>query len=306
MGFLKLLEGIRSPVLDKIFLFVTGLGEEYVFTVVILGTLWCWNKRMGFWMFFSWGTGTGLNQFFKALCRVPRPWVRDPSFTPVELALEGAGGYSFPSGHTQSAFGLFASLALFKKRKSWTIAAVILIALTGFSRLYLRVHTPADVLGAVIIGLAVLLLMAWFIEIEEEKPWISWVACGVLIVISLVLLIYSSVEGNRIYNKNMVEAADNAWKMLGAAVGLTVAWQLDRKYIKFDTRAVWYAQILKLVIGIGIALLIRTLLKRPLLNLFNNLHIADAVRYFLLTVFAGIIYPCTFKFFARLGKCRDR
>lgn len=304
MGFLKLLEGIRNPVLDNIFLLVTALGEELVFTTVILGTLWCINKKMGFWMFFSWGTGTSTNQLIKAMCHVPRPWVQDPGFSAVERALEGATGYSFPSGHTQSAFGLFGSLALFIKSKGMTIIAIILIALTGFSRMYLGVHTPADVLVAVIIGFAVLILMAWFIRIEEKKPWISWVACAILIAVSVALLIYSSFFAGGMQDKNIAAAAENAWKLLGAALGLTVAWQADRIYINFDTKAVWYVQILKLLIGAVIVFLIRTLLKQPLLNLFNGSLVADMVRYFILTVFAGIIYPLTFKYFARIGSTR--
>ncbi len=89
-----------------------------------------------------------LNQFLKLLCRVPRPWVMDPEFTIVESARADATGYNFPSGHTQNSVGTFGVLGRCARRTWVRILCGILMILVPFSRMYLGVHTPADVLTA--------------------------------------------------------------------------------------------------------------------------------------------------------------
>lgn len=300
MEVLHWLESIRSPFLDTLMGLITQLGEDLVFTVVIIGTLWCLDKRAGFWMFFSWGLGTGINQLVKAVCKIPRPWVRDPSLKAVESAIPAATGYSFPSGHTQSVIGLFGSLSVFARKWAVTIVSLVLILLTGFSRMYLGVHTPADVLCAFAIGFVVVMLMRWLASLEEKFPWITRLASVILVVISAALLLYAVIDGNG--EENMLHAAENGWKMLGASIGLSAAWELDKKVLHFKTDAVWYVQIAKFLVGILGALAIQAGLKQPLLSLFGGSYVAHGVRYLLLTVFAGILYPLTFGWWAKLGK----
>ena len=300
MEVLHWLESIRSPFLDTLMGLITQLGEDLVFTVVIIGTLWCLDKRAGFWMFFSWGLGTGINQLVKAVCKIPRPWVRDPSLKAVESAIPAATGYSFPSGHTQSVIGLFGSLSVFARKWAVTIVSLVLILLTGFSRMYLGVHMPADVLCAFAIGFVVVMLMRWLASLEEKFPWITRLASVILVGISTALLLYAVIDGNG--EENMLHAAENGWKMLGASIGLSAAWELDKKVLHFKTDAVWYVQIAKFLIGILGALAIQAGLKQPLLSLFGGSYVAHGVRYLLLTVFAGILYPLTFGWWAKLGK----
>ena len=72
---------------------------------------WCVYKRLGYYLLSVGLTGTVLNQFLKLLFRIPRPWVRDNSLTVVGDATEAATGYSFPSGHTQTAVGIYGGIA---------------------------------------------------------------------------------------------------------------------------------------------------------------------------------------------------
>jgi undecaprenyl-diphosphatase len=77
---------------------------------------WCFDKKHGYFLITIGFLGTVINQFLKVLFRIPRPWVKDPNFTIVESAKEAATGYSFPSGHTQSAVGSFGAVARFTKK----------------------------------------------------------------------------------------------------------------------------------------------------------------------------------------------
>ena len=92
MSFLYLLEDLRNPVLDFLFSVITLCGEETVFMAVGMIVFWCVDKYKGYFLLYTGFLGTAINQFLKILFRVPRPWVKDPGFTIVESAREGAGG----------------------------------------------------------------------------------------------------------------------------------------------------------------------------------------------------------------------
>ena len=70
MDFLYLLEGLRNPVLDKIMLTVTTLGEETVFLVLSLYLLWCVDKYYGYFMLSVGFIGTQLNQMLKVIFKI--------------------------------------------------------------------------------------------------------------------------------------------------------------------------------------------------------------------------------------------
>ena len=113
-------------------------------------------------------------------------------------------------------------------------------------------------------------------------------------------MIYASLSD--LSDPAIAEAAKHGWEMLGASIGLAAAWQLDRCWLHFETRAVWYIQIAKFAVGLVFALLIWRGLKQPLLNLFGGHHVADGIRYLLLAVYAGFLYPLTFRFWSKLGR----
>ena len=101
---------------------------------------------------------------------------------------------------------------------------------------------------------------------------------------------------------NYASGLKNAYMILFCAVGLLLTFYVDTKYVRFPTQAVWWAQIIKVVAGLGILLALKAVLKAPLLALFGGHSVAHGVRYFIVILFAGILWPMTFKYFARLGK----
>ena len=103
---------------------------------------------------------------------------------------------------------------------------------------------------------------------------------------------------------NLANGQKTAWQMLALAIGLCLIYPLDRHWIKFETKAVWWAQILKLAIGVGLVLAVRVGLKAPLNALFGT-NVGAAVRYFFIVVVAGILWPLTFRFWSKLGKKKE-
>lgn len=118
MELLRLLESIRTPFGEQFAALVTRLGEETFFMLAGLLILWCLDKKWGFRFMVAGLAGTTLNQLLKAIFLIPRPWVLDPEFTIVESARAAATGYSFPSGHTQSATTVFGTTAAWRKKQA--------------------------------------------------------------------------------------------------------------------------------------------------------------------------------------------
>ena len=107
MPVLYFFESIRCSFLDAFFSVVTLFGEETALLAFGLVIFWCVSKYRGYYLLTVGFVGIVINQTLKMICRVPRPWIKDPNFTIVESAREAATGYSFPSGHTTDATVLF-------------------------------------------------------------------------------------------------------------------------------------------------------------------------------------------------------
>lgn len=304
MQLLYALESIRTPLLDTLMAWITECGGELVFMAVAITMFWCVSKACGYYMLTVGFTGTILNQFLKLAVRIPRPWVKDPDFTIVESARAGATGYSFPSGHTQNVFASFGCGMRWTKQTWLRIVCAVLVVLTAFSRMYLGVHTPLDVGVSFGIGLVlVFALYPLFSRIEERPNTMYWLF-GVMIVLNLAYLLYAELWPfpADVDAANLAEGRKNAYTLLGAVLGMTGAYFIDRKYVHFDVRAVWWAQVLKVVLGLALTVALRTVLKAPLLALFGGHNAAHLLRYFIMVLFAGGVWPMTFRWFGRLGK----
>ena len=304
MNFLYALEGIRTPILDKIMSLITYLGGEAVFIAAAIIIFWCLSKNCGYYMMTVGFAGIIINQFLKLWFRIPRPWVKDPNFTIVESARADASGYSFPSGHTQNAFATLGAPARFYKNTAVRIVLVILIALTAFSRMYLGVHTPLDVGVSLVVGTILVFVIYPFFRDMNEKPKQVYMIFALFIILSAAFVAFVELYDfpADIDAENYAEGLKNAYMMLFCSLGLMLCYFTDTKYIHFQTQAVWWAQIIKVVVGLGILLGLKAILKAPLLALFGGHNIAHGIRYFIVIIFAGIIWPLTFKFFAKLGK----
>lgn len=313
MDLLYFFEQWRTPFLDKFFLTVTMLGEETLFIVAGLIFFWCVNKKYGYYLLTVGFSGLTVNQFLKLLFRVPRPWVLDGKLTQVEGSVEAATGYSFPSGHTQSAVGVFGGIARVSRR--WWVRALCVVAalLVAVSRMYLGVHTPLDV--GVSLAFATVLVFAVYPLVMRAVESVrgTRVLFAILLAIAVAYLAFVLVFPfpTDIDVHNLESGIKSAYTVLGCVVGLWIAYEIDRRYIQFETGGVWWAQLIKLALGLALLLGIKEGIKVPLRTLFGGmrsfyqpevLYIADAIRYLCVTLFAGCVWPLTFKWFAKMGK----
>lgn len=307
MGFLYVLEGLRTPLLDKVMGAVTFLGGEVVFVALAIILFWCVSKRDGYYVIAAGIGGTVVSQTLKIACRIPRPWVRDPNFTIVESARAEAGGYSFPSGHSQNSIVSMGGTAMCAKKTWLRVLLWVLAALVCFSRMYVGVHTPADVGVGAVLGLALVFSLRPVFRRSEEKPWLITAVYAVCAALALGAVLYAELYPwpADIDQANLAEFHKNSYTMLGLALAVLVAGPIERKYIDFDTSAPWWAQIIKCALGFGVVLGVRVGLKAPLNALFNGHMAANALRYFIMVLAAMLLWPLTFPWFAKgcpLGK----
>ena len=307
MAFLYFLEKIRNPVLDLLFSIVTLFGEETVFMAVGMIVFWCVNKHKGYYLLSVGFVGTVINQFLKITFRIPRPWVKDPNFTIVESAREAASGYSFPSGHTQTSVGLFGGLALKFRNRAIKIASIALCVLVPLSRMYLGVHTPADVGVSIVIALVLIFTLAPLFEKAEKSPKVMYAILFSLTGIMLAYLLFMTYwsfpeEVFHVDNvHNLISAVKNAYTLTGCMLGFLVVYTVDLKWLKFETKAVWWVQLIKIAGGLVLVLAVKELLRAPLEAILPANTWARMLRYFLMVVMAGAIWPMSFKFFSKLG-----
>lgn len=304
MDILYALEKIRTPFWNGVMSAVTQLGGEVIFIVAAVVVFWCVSKWEGYYLMTIAFCGTVLNQFLKLICRVPRPWVRDPNFTIVESARAEAMGYSFPSGHTQNAVGLFGGMARWGGRRWVRLGLTALALVIAFSRMYLGVHTPADVGVSLVLAAALVLGLYPLMRRAQEKPRYMGYVLAAMLVVSGAFVVFVEAYGFSADTdaENLASGIGNAWKMLGAVAGMTLAWLLDRRYIHFETQAVWWVQVIKVAVGMALLLVIKSGLKAPLLALLGHEGLAGGVRYFLLVLVAGAVWPLVFRPMSKWGE----
>ena len=144
----------REPFLTNIMHFVSFLGGEFtLFSSTLITTILVFKKRKKEAVFFALVVLFGhiFNNVLKQVLKIPRP-----DIDPIDIS----GSYSFPSGHAMNSFIFYGLLAYFifhftrNRRLSVLVAtfSIIVILLIGFSRLYLGVHYPSDVIGGFILG----------------------------------------------------------------------------------------------------------------------------------------------------------
>lgn len=289
MSFLNELSKIRTPFLTLFFDQTTYFGSTIVLLVVMCLLYWCVNKKLALQTGITLFASTLVVQALKITFRIPRPWLLDSDFVPVESAVAGATGYSFPSGHTQSCTAVFSSFA-FAARKKWVkFSCIALIVVVGFSRMYLGVHTPKDVLAAFVLTL----LLSYFIDRWNRKAASDQDRTKIITLLMLLLsagvLTYAlclSASGSI-----QLEYALDCCKAAGSGIGFALGYYLESTYIQFSIGAsqLW-KQILKFILGMLGVLIIEFSMKL----LFGSMLIPAVFRYCFILIWIMAGYPALF------------
>ncbi len=304
MQILNALAALRNPFLNYLMMGITTIGSEAGSIVAVLIIYWCVDKFDGYYMMANLMFGTASALGLKLWAQVPRPFVAHPEFKIVDMARSTAGGFSFPSGHSENATVLFGSLAILCRNKIARVICVVMIPLVMFSRLYLGAHYPTDVLGGFAVGLVVLLVMHFLFRKKEMAPEIISIIFGVggAIVLTITLVTALGSWESSPNHKFIGDTIKNLSVVSGMLLAVAAAAPIEKKYVNFDTYAIWWVQILKVALGGILLLLLKAVLKIPAQAIFGTFCLGDVVRYFLMTFVGICIWPMTFQWFSRLGR----
>ena len=216
LDILMYLQSIRNELLTSIFTFFTICTEVPVITVLTGILYWCINKKAGQRTLFALCGSLNINASVKNFVKMPRPIGTEGL---ESLRVETATGYSFPSGHTQTATTFWTSM-IYLFRKLWIyIVGLIMILGAGISRLYLGVHWPMDVIVGWIFGIALsILFIKLFNYIDNSKNYY------ILVLLMIIFGFFTYFVGG-----------EDLYKMFGLYTGFAIGYMVEDTYINFST-----------------------------------------------------------------------
>ena len=269
---LRHIQSIANPFFDFLFQLITMCGEQIVLISIISIVYWALDKKFGEYIAYSVLTSVLLNNAIKDIFKLKRPIGEEGIRT---LREKTATGYSFPSGHTQSSASFYGAMAIYLKKKSMYIIATIMIVLIGFSRLYLGVHYPKDVIVGGILGVLTSLICYKLYNKFENKM--------LLYVITFIVFIPALT---------FAHSADFI-KGMGTYLGFVIGIYIEKKYVNFSNQGSTRSKVIRVLLGVLILLVLQVGLKA----LLPSQIIFSFIRYTLIS-FVGIgIYPMIFKKF---------
>ena len=305
IDYLLLLQSFRDlsgHIFDNFFLTVTRFGEIAIPAMFMSFVYWCWNKKAGIYIIWSYMFGFITNMFLKTTACIYRPWILDSRVVPLEQAFPAATGYSFPSGHTAGAMTTWGSTAvIFWKNKYIRYVCMGLILLIMFSRNYLGVHTPQDVIVSFLVCLFILFIVKKILKWESEGKNRDLVLIGIITLINILLLLYVNlknypmdyINGQLLFNPCPVKT--DSFARIGTAMGIFYGWLLEKRFINFNPKMGNYLhKIIRGIIGFAVVYLISSFGETVFVNYIGE-KAGLFVDYFVIGLFITFIYPYAIK-----------
>ena len=287
---------------------MTFLGELNTALVLLAILYWCVQKELGTYLMMGWCGNRLLNGALKVTACVYRPWIRDARIVPYGDSITTATGYSFPSGHSMNAATLYGGLAVRKgTSQGLRIVTLVIIALVAFSRIFLGVHTPQDILVGIGAGILVMWLtgklMSW-VETHPEKDWI--VVC-VGIGLTAALAVYAAVkpypedyDANGRLIVDGAKMANDTFKAVGWVVAFLTGWVLERRFVGFSTEVSVQKKLMRAVSGL-LGFYAVSLILMPWIKEWLPGPAGTIISCFVQMLYISFLFPWCIKHFEKNG-----
>ena len=237
---------------------MTFLGELNTVLVIMAVIYWCVSKEFGTFLLMGWSGNRLVNGVLKVTACAYRPWIRDARIVPYGNSITTATGYSFPSGHTMNAASVYGGGAVGKDMPRVLRAVLgIVIALVAFSRIFLGVHTPQDVIVGAAAGLAVMALTGKLLQWLAAHPDKDWVVVCAGVALAAAVAVYAGVkpypadydaEGKLLVDG--AKMANDTFKGVGWCAAFLIGWVLERRFVGFSTDVPMKKRVSRAVTGL--------------------------------------------------------
>lgn len=288
--------------------FFTALGTEEFFLLALPLVYWCISRRLGIEFSVLLLVSAGVNEWFKGLFKLPRPFWLEPS-----VALSTETSFGLPSGHAQHALSLWGYLAVIVRR-SWRWLPVALLLLIALSRLYLGVHFPWDTLAGWLLGLLVLggflwlrpratpRLRDWSLRSHIAAALIAAAAALLLYLLAAAVPTGDPARYGILFSVALAGVYDAAGTVAGMILGIWIGFAIEARCVRFSPAGPLWQRGLRLAVGLIVLLALRFGLKAifPAEPLALNLAFR-ALRYALMMLWVAAGWPWLF---VRLGLAR--
>ena len=285
LDYLMFLQGIRNDWGGEgFFTLVSSLPKSAITAMIPAILFWCIHKQAGIFILFNAEVGRVINELIKGTFCVYRPWIHDANLIPSAEAMEKASSFSFPSGHTQFTTAIYGGFAFFY-RKIVPLAIIpcgLIVLLVAFSRNFLGVHTPQDVLVAIIYSIGLFFvaekIFNW-IGKDEDRKFIFFIGGLVTVAIIFLWLYFKPYPEDILNGKVIVDpltARADAFDALGFGLAFFLGWFLEQRLINFKTKVSGKDKLWRIIIGFGILGVIAVVIY-PLLKIFLSL---EAYKFF--------------------------
>lgn len=285
LDYLIFLQGLRNDWGGEgLFMLVSSLPKSALTAAIPAILFWCFNKQAGIFILFNATCGRVINELLKGTLCVYRPWFKEAGLTPSAAAMAEASEYSFPSGHTQFATAIYGGLAFFYRKKfPWLIipCAAIILAV-AFSRNYLGVHTPQDVLVAMAYSVGLFFvaekLFAWLGKDRERQ--VLFLLGGLMTVALIFAWLYFKPYPEDLLNGKVIvdplAARADAFDALGFGLAFFLGWFLELRFVNFKTNVPQKDKLWRVIIGFAILGVIAVIIYPLMKMLFS----VEAYKFF--------------------------
>lgn len=278
IDFIHTVQSIHGPTLDAIFKAITFMGEEGFYLLLLPVILWCVDfgagTRLAIILFFS----VYANEVLKDLFTHPRPYELDPT-----VKLHVIGGYGLPSGHAQSAVVVWGAIASeFHRKWIWTIA-ILLMVMIGFSRIYLGVHFPTDVLGGWVVG--VIFLTGYLALKPRVEAWLKKTGLTMQLTLAVLLPLFMLLHPTKMTTS-----------VIGVLIGAGVGVALTGQVAPFSATGRMWQRVARLLVGLAILVALYFVLKILFPDQGESFYLPmRIVRYTVIGLWAGFGAPWLFQ-----------
>ena len=285
---------------------MTFFGEMNTALVVLAIVYWCVNRKVGTYLLMGWNGNRLVNGLLKVTACVYRPWIRDARIQPYPPTKAAATGYSFPSGHAMTSASLYGGGVVRKEVPMiLRIALGLFVFLISFSRIFLGVHTPQDILVGMCSGLLVMWLtdrlLKW-LELHPEKDMTIFVA-GAVLAVSLAL--YAGLKSYPVDYDEMgnlivdgAKMANDTFKAVGWVLAFLVGFILERRHINFSTDISLNQRLTRLVIGL-LGFYAINLVLEPLFKAWISGPVGTTICCFTEMFYIVYLFPLLFRYLDR-------